>query len=57
MVTLLIVLIILFIVFGGGGYYVARPGYTGPGSGAHQILYLLAFLVVIVIVLNLLGIV
>jgi hypothetical protein len=57
MTALLIVLIILILVFGGGGYWVSRPGYAGPGAGVHNLLYILAVIVLILVVLHLLGVV
>jgi hypothetical protein len=53
-VDLLVVLIILMLVFGGGGWYSYRPGGWGPGPGG--ILWVLAFIVLIVIVVRLLGV-
>ena len=54
--TLLLILIILLVVFGFGGFYVGRPGYSGAGAGAGNILYILGDFVFIVLLMRLLGI-
>ena len=54
--TLLLILIILLVVFGFGGFYVGRPGYSGAGAGAGNILYIIGAIVLIVLVLRLLGV-
>jgi hypothetical protein len=52
---LLVVLILLLLFGGAGGFYVNRPGYTGPGVGLGNVLYILAAIVIIIVVLRLIG--
>lgn len=53
--SLVVILIVLFILFGGGGFFYGRGGYGNnlPEWGGH-LLYVLAFIVLVIFLVNLL---